>query len=100
MHHEGNITNFGLVGGDEKKPWFEIRGERYRRMNVIPKSSVLVGSGRFLWCPNAKVGTSTLYHLWRNEFNDNLTGERGADASIRVRCPPGKLLLHLKVGQT
>ena len=83
MHHEGNITNFGLVGGDKKKPWFEIRGERYRRMNVIPKSSVLVGSGRFLWCPNAKVGTSTLYHLWRNEFNDNLNkGRRCFDS-----CP-------------
>ena len=56
--------------GCKKGQIFHEAHEPRQRTSFVPKDSVLVGNGRLLWCPNAKVGTTTMYHILRNEFGE------------------------------
>jgi len=50
----------------------------------MPKHSILVGGGRILWCPNAKVGTTTMYYILRKEFGE--FGDPTNSKTIQPRC--------------
>eukprot|EP00563_Minutocellus_polymorphus_P000346 CAMPEP_0181029610 /NCGR_PEP_ID=MMETSP1070-20121207/5286_1 /TAXON_ID=265543 /ORGANISM="Minutocellus polymorphus, Strain NH13" /LENGTH=254 /DNA_ID=CAMNT_0023106923 /DNA_START=728 /DNA_END=1492 /DNA_ORIENTATION=- len=51
-------------------------------IHFLPKDSILVGSGRFLWCPNAKVGTTTIYYILKKVFGEF----DGDNATSKGRC--------------
>ena len=54
----------------EKRHIIVAHEPREKKNVFLPKDSILVGNGRFLWCPNAKVGTTTMYDIWKNEFGE------------------------------
>ena len=44
------------------------RGSRNNTMEFVPKDAILVGG--LLWCPNAKVGTTTMYYILKTNFGE------------------------------
>ena len=73
--------------GRKKGQIFHEAHEPRQRISFVPKSSVMVGNGRLLWCPNAKVGTTTMYHILKNEFGE--VSIQNIDAVPSARYLPG-----------
>ena len=58
---------------------------RKSTIEFVPKDAILVGGERFLWCPNAKVGTTTMYFIWKKEFGE--FGHNGSKKRCFDNCP-------------
>ena len=66
------------------------RGSRNNTMEFVPKDAILVGG--LLWCPNAKVGTSTMYYILKKnfgEFEHQDSWKKEEDVTVIVHFLPG-----------